>query len=143
MKVEWLLKKKGSVVCSIAPQALVYEALEKMEKKNIGALLVMQGDKVEGIFTERDYARKVILKGKYSKDIMVRDVMTSPVCYVTKERNMHECMALMTEKRFRHLPVIEDRQLLGLISIGDVVKAIIDEQEHEIADYENYIHGWY
>jgi signal-transduction protein with cAMP-binding, CBS, and nucleotidyltransferase domain len=142
MKVERLLKKKGSVVCSVEPQALVYDALEKMDQENIGALLVMQGDKVEGIFTERDYARKVILKGKYSKDIMVRDVMTSLVCYVTKERNMHECLALMTEKHFRHLPVIEDKQLLGLISITDVVKAIIDEQDHEIADYENYIRGW-
>lgn len=122
---------------------MVFAALEKMALENIGALLVMQGDKVQGIITERDYARKVILKGKHSKEVLVRDVMTSPVCYVTRENTMHECMALMTEKRFRHLPVIEDKQLLGMISMGDVVKTIIDEQDHEITNYENYIHGWY
>ena len=143
MKVERLLKKKGSLVYSIEPQDMVYTALEKMAQENVGALLVMQGDTVEGIISERDYARKVILKGKYSMEVLVRDVMTSPVCYVTRERTMHECMALMTEKRFRHLPVIEDNQLLGMISIGDVVKTIIDEQDHEIINYENYIHGWY
>ena len=113
-----------------------------MALENIGALLVMQEDKVQGIITERDYARKIILKGKHSKEVLVRDVMTSPVCYVTRKNTMHECMALMTEKHFRHLPVMEDKQLLGLISMGDVVKTIIDEQDHEIASYENYIHGW-
>lgn len=143
MKVEGLLKIKGNLVYSIEPQDLVYAALEKMEQENVGALLVMQGEKVEGIITERDYARKIILKGKSSKEVLVRDAMTSNICYVTKERTMHECMALMTEKRFRHLPVIEDKQLLGMISMGDVVKTIIDEQDHEITNYENYIHGWY
>jgi CBS domain-containing protein len=143
MKVEILLKHKGSNVCSIEPDATVYAAIEKMEEENVGALLVMQGDKVVGIITERDYARKVILMGKYSRDTSVHDVMTTDVCYVTKDRRMHECMALMTEKRFRHLPVIEDGHVLGVISMGDVVKTIIDEQDHEILEYENYIRGWY
>lgn len=143
MNVERLLKNKGSLVHSIEPQVLVYAALEKMAQEDIGALLVMQGDKVEGIISERDYARKLILKGLYSQEVMVHDVMTTPVCYVTKERTMHECLALMTEKHFRHLPVLEDKQLLGMISIGDVVKNIIDEQDHEIANYQNYIQGWY
>lgn len=143
MNVEKLLKSKGYYVYCVAPDATVYEALEKMEENDVGALLVMQGENIVGIVTERDYSRKVILKGISSKETAVRDVMTAEVCYVTKEQKMHECMALMTDKRFRHLPVIEDRKLIGLISMGDVVKSIIDEQGHEITDYQNYIRGWY
>jgi len=143
MNVDRILKDKGDAVCCIEPDATVYEALEIMAKKNIGALLVMQEDKIVGIITERDYSRKVILKGLYSKETAVHAVMTAEVCYVGKKRGAHECMALMTERRFRHLPVIDDGKLIGLVSMGDVVKCIIDEQDHEIADYENYIRGWY
>jgi CBS domain-containing protein len=103
----------------------------------------MQEDKLVGIISERDYARKVILRGKYSKDTLVSDVMTKDVLVVPLDRKADECMALMTYKRFRHLPVIEDDKVVGIISIGDVVKNIIDEQEHTIHEYENYIRGWY
>ncbi|MBT5558905.1 MAG: CBS domain-containing protein [Proteobacteria bacterium] len=143
MKIEQLLAKKGNDVCSINPEASVYEAIQKMAEKNVGALLVMHEDKVAGIISERDYTRKLILKNRSSKDTPVADVMTKDVCYVTQQEQVNECMALMTEKRIRHLPVIEDGKVLGVISLGDVVKTIIDEQDHEIQDYEQYIRGWY
>ena len=143
MNVEMLLKRKGKVIFSIEPNAFVYEAIEKMAQEDIGALLVMEEGKVKGIISERDYARKVILKGKSSKQTMISEVMTTDVCYISKKRRMHECMALMTEKHFRHLPVIDDGILLGLITMGDVVKTIIEEQDHEIEDYQNYIRGGY
>jgi signal-transduction protein with cAMP-binding, CBS, and nucleotidyltransferase domain len=143
MKIEQLLAKKGNDVCSINPEATVYEAIQKMAEKNVGALLVMHEDKVAGIISERDYTRKLILKNRSSKDTPVADVMTKDVCYVTQQEQVNECMALMTEKRIRHLPVIEDGKVLGIISLGDVVKTIIDEQDHEIKDYEQYIRGWY
>ena len=143
MKIEQLLAKKGNDVCSINPEATVYEAIQKMAEKNVGALLVMHEDKVAGIISERDYTRKLILKNRSSKDTPVADVMTKDVCYVTHQEQVNECMALMTEKRIRHLPVIEDGKVLGIISLGDVVKTIIDEQDHEIKDYEQYIRGWY
>ncbi len=143
MNVEMLLRKKGNVIYSIEPDALVYEAIEKMAQENIGALLVIQNGKVQGIISERDYARKVILKGKSSRETSISEVMTTEVCYISKQRRMHECMALMTEKHFRHLPVMDDGELLGLITMGDVVKTIIAEQDHEIEDYQNYIRGGY
>ena len=143
MKIEQLLAKKGNEVCSIKPEATVYEAIQKMAEKNVGALLVMHDDKVAGIISERDYTRKLILKNRSSKDTPVADVMTKDVCYVTQQEQVNECMALMTEKRIRHLPIIEDGKVLGIISLGDVVKTIIDEQDHEIKDYEQYIRGWY
>ena len=143
MNVEMLLRKKGNVIYSIEPDALVYEAIEKMAQENIGALLVIQNGKVQGIISERDYARKVILKGKSSRETSISEVMTTEVCYISKQRRMHECMALMTEKHFRHLPVMDDGELLGLITMGDVVKTIIEEQDHEIEDYQNYIRGGY
>ena len=143
MNVEMLLKRKGKVIFSIEPNAFVYAAIEKMAQEDIGALLVMEEGKVKGIISERDYARKVILKGKSSKQTMISEVMTTDVCYISKKRRMHECMALMTEKHFRHLPVIDDGILLGLITMGDVVKTIIEEQDHEIEDYQNYIRGGY
>ncbi len=143
MKVERLLKLNNREVCSIGPDASVFEAIQRMDHENIGALLVMQEGKIAGIISERDYARKVILKGKSSKTTHVNEVMTRDVCYVTKDRRVHECMALMTEKHIRHLPVIEDEKVLGMISLGDVVKTIIDEQDHDIQDYERYIHGRY
>lgn len=142
MKVEELLKLKGNDIFSIGPDATVLEAIQEMDNKNVGALLVMQKDKVAGIISERDYTRKVILKDRSSKDTTVAEVMTRDVCYVTQNAQVNECMALMTEKRFRHLPVIEDGKVLGIISLGDVVKTIIDEQDHEIQNYERYVRGW-
>ncbi|MBT5031622.1 MAG: CBS domain-containing protein [Proteobacteria bacterium] len=142
MKVERLLKLKGNEIFSIEPEATVFEAIQEMDKKNVGALLVVQKEKVAGIISERDYMRKVILKNRSSKDTTVAEVMTRDVCYVTLNELVNECMALMTEKRFRHLPVIEDGKVLGIISLGDVVKTIIDEQDHEIQNYERYVRGW-
>jgi signal-transduction protein with cAMP-binding, CBS, and nucleotidyltransferase domain len=143
MKIENLLEQKGNEVCSIEPEATVFEAIQKMAEKNIGALLVMHDNKVAGIISERDYTRKLILKNRSSKNTPVSEVMTKDVCYVTREEKVNKCMAIMTEKRIRHLPVIEDGKVLGIISLGDVVKTIIDEQDHEIQDYERYIRGWY
>ena len=112
-----------------------------MANKNVGSLLVLENGQLIGLFSERDYARKVILKGKSSRDTPVREIMSSRVVYVRPNQTVGECMALMTDKRVRHLPVIEDKQLVGLISIGDVVKAIISEQEFLIHQLENYITG--
>jgi CBS domain-containing protein len=133
------LKQKGRAVWSVAPDSTVYAALQLMADKNIGALLVIDGGRPVGIFSERDYARQVILKGKASKDTPVRDVMTSKVVFVRPEQNIEECMALMTDKRFRHLPVLEEGQLAGLLSIGDVVKAVISEKDFLIEQLANYI----
>jgi len=134
-----LLKQKGREVWSVTPDSTVYAALQLMADKNIGALLVIDGGRPVGIFSERDYARQVILKGKTSKDTPVRDVMTSRVVFVRPEQSIEECMALMTDKRFRHLPVLEEGQLAGLLSIGDVVKALISERDFLIEQLANYI----
>jgi len=134
-----LLKQKGREVWSVTPDSTVYAALQLMADKNIGALLVLDGGRPVGIFSERDYARQVILKGKTSKDTPVRDVMTSRVVFVRPEQSIEECMALMTDKRFRHLPVLEEGQLAGLLSIGDVVKALISERDFLIEQLANYI----
>ena len=139
--VAQLLKAKGNVVISIAPTASVLECLKLFADKGIGAALVMQGEKMVGIFSERDYARKVALHGKSSKDLEVQEVMTTDVLWVGPERTNNECMVLMTEKRIRHLPVIEDGKVIGVISIGDLVKDIIAEQEVVIAHLEQYIMG--
>jgi CBS domain-containing protein len=136
-----LLQSKGHTVWSVAPDTSVYEALELMASKDVGALLVLEAGRVVGIFSERDYARKVILKGKASRDTPVGDIMTSRVVYIRPEQSVAECMALMTNKHIRHLPVMAGDELIGLISIGDVVKAIISEQEFMIEQLENYITG--
>jgi CBS domain-containing protein len=136
-----LLRGKGNEVLTISPEASVFEALQVMAERNVGAVLVVEGEKLVGILSERDYARKVILKGKASKDIPVREIMTSHVLYVRQEQTVNECMALMTDKRVRHLPVLEEDRLVGVISIGDVVKAIIAEQEFLIEQLQNYITG--
>ena len=134
-----LLKQKGREVWSVTPESTVYDALKLMADKNIGALLVTEAGRPVGIFSERDYARQVILKGKASKETPVREVMTSKVVFVRPEQSIEECMALMTDKRFRHLPVLEEGQLLGILSIGDVVKAVISEKDFLIEQLANYI----
>jgi CBS domain-containing protein len=134
-----LLKQKGRDVCSVAPDSTVYDALKVMADKNIGAVLVIEAGRPVGIFSERDYARQVILKGKSSKDTPVREIMTSKVVFVRPEQNIEECMALMTDKRFRHLPVLEEGHLAGILSIGDVVKALISEKDFLIEQLANYI----
>jgi CBS domain-containing protein len=139
--VAQLLRTKGQHVLTVAPDVSVFDALGVMAEKNVGALLVVEERRLVGVFSERDYARKVILKGKASRDIPVREIMTSPVLYVRPEQTIEDCMALMTDKRVRHLPVLEDERLVGVISIGDVVKAIIAEQEFLIEQLQNYISG--
>jgi CBS domain-containing protein len=139
--VQDLLKQKGRDVCSVAPDSTVYDALALMAEKNIGAVIVRDAGRPVGIFSERDYARQVILKGKTSKDTLVRDVMTAKVVFVRPEQSIEECMALMTDKRFRHLPVLEEGQLVGILSIGDVVKALISEKDFLIEQLANYISG--
>jgi CBS domain-containing protein len=136
-----VLLTKGSTIWSIAPEATVFDALQMMAEKNIGALLVMQKGKLVGIFSERDYARKLILKGESSHKTAIKDVMTTGVLFVQPEQSIDECMALMTNRHIRHLPVLENENCIGLISIGDVVKAIISEHEYTIKQLENYITG--
>ena len=134
-----VLTAKGNAVFAAEPNDTVYYALTVMAEKNIGALIVREGERVVGIFSERDYARQVELKGKASKDTPLRDVMTSRVVFVRPGQSLEECMALMTDKRIRHLPVLEEAQLAGILSIGDVVKAVISEKEFLISQLENYI----
>ncbi len=139
--VKQILQQKGQDIWFIKPEATVFEALQLMADKGIGALLVLEDEKLVGIFSERDYARKVFLKGKSSKNTPVSDIMTEKVFVVHPSTTTKECMFLMTEKRVRHLPVLDDGQLVGVISIGDVVKAIISEQEFVIEQLETYITG--
>ncbi|MBI2361014.1 MAG: CBS domain-containing protein [Deltaproteobacteria bacterium] len=136
-----ILQVKGNQIWQISPDATVFEALELMAEKNLGALLVLEGEKIAGIFSERDYARKIILKGKASKETSVKEIMTTEVTIVHPGQSVEECMALMTEKRVRHLPVLDGEKLVGLISIGDVVKAVISDKEFIIEQLETYITG--
>ena len=139
--VREILDAKGRDVHSIAPDATVFAAVQSMSDHGIGALLVLDEGRIAGIVTERDYARKVILSGRSSRDCPVRDVMTRKVLCVTPERSVSECMALMTEKRARHLPVIEQKSPVGLVSIGDLVKAHIKDQNILIEQLKHYISG--
>jgi CBS domain-containing protein len=141
--VKQLLKENTGCVWTIAPQDTIYKALEIMAEKNVGALVVVEKDKVVGMFSERDYARSVVLKGKSSKDTSVGELMDSNVCYVRPEQTIDECMALFTEKRVRHLPVLEMEKLVGLVSIGDAVKQYLEDKEFHIQQLENYITGCY
>jgi len=134
-----VLRGKGAEVISVSPSDTVFEALQILAERNIGAVLVLEGSRLVGILSERDYARQVILKGKASKDTPVREIMTTSVVCVHPEYTIEECMALMTDKRFRHLPVLADDRLLGVLSIGDVVKALLDEQAFRIEQLESYI----
>lgn len=137
-----ILKAKGDqAVHSIGPDASVYDAVALMAQKNIGALLVMEGERIVGMLSERDYARKVVLMARSSKDTPLREIMTTSVIYVRPDQTSEECMALMTQSRVRHLPVIDEGKLAGLISIGDLVKGIISEQKFIIEQLQHYITG--
>ena len=139
--VKQLLHGKSRGLCTIRPDAMVIDALRLMADKDIGALLVVDGEKLAGILSERDYARKVILHGKSSHDIQVREIMTERVICVQPSNTVEECMALMTDKRIRHLPVMENDRLIGVLSIGDLVKETISEQQDTIKQLESYIHS--
>jgi len=139
--VAQVLHEKGNAIWSISPDATVYDALKLMAEKNVGALLVLDDSKLVGILSERDYARKIILRGKTSKETLVREIMSVEVRYVRPENTLEECMALMTGKHIRHLPVLEGERLIGVISIGDVVRAVISEKEFLIQQLEHYITG--
>lgn len=134
-----LLEAKGRDIWSIAPNAPVIDALKLMAEKEIGSLLALEDGKLVGIVSERDYARKVVLEGKSSKDTPTRDIMTTPVVYVRPDQRLEACMALMTEKRTRHLPVLDGEKVIGIVSIGDLLKSIISEQRFIIEQLENYI----
>jgi CBS domain-containing protein len=140
-RVKDILQVKGDQVWSIEPERSVYDAMKLMAEKGVGALMVMEGQKLVGVISERDYARKVILHGRSSQTTRVNEIMTGHVLYARLEQNIEECMAVMTEKRVRHLPVIEEGQLVGVISIGDLVKSIITEQKFIIEQLERYISG--
>ena len=139
--VEQLLHVKGRDIWSIGPQETAYRALQIMAEKNVGALLVMENEKLVGIFSERDYARKVILKDKSSKNTSVSELMTREVIYIDADATLEESMALMTAKHIRHLPVLQKDRLIGLVTLGDVVKQLISDQQFAIRELEKYITG--
>lgn len=137
--ISQLLQDKGADVWAVSPESSIFDGLKLMAEKNIGALLVVDSNELVGIFSERDYARKVVLEGKSSRKMMIGEIMTEKVFCVRPDQSIQECMELMTEKHIRHLPVLENEELVGVISIGDVVKAVISEQEFVIEQLENYI----
>ena len=141
LTVSQVLKAKGHGFHAVGPEATAYDALEIMAEKNVGALLVIEDGRLAGVFSERDYARKVILKGKSSKNTKVRELMSSPPITVNSQTSLRDCMVLMTQCHVRHLPIIDSGVLMGVLSIGDVVNAVISEQATEINDLENYIAG--
>jgi CBS domain-containing protein len=139
--VSQLLQGKGGNVWSISPESSVFDALKLMAEKNCGALLVMNGGKLRGILSERDYARKVILLGKSSHELSVSEIMSDKVVCVRPSQTVDECMALMSSKRIRHLPVLEGGEVIGVLSVGDLVKAFIEMQQETIQQLESYIHS--
>lgn len=141
IKVHQILKHKESRLITIDTEATVYEALELMMQYNISAILIVDNNALKGIFTERDYARKVVLKGKSSKEVHIKDVMTPSPIVISPQDSLDHCMELMTDKHIRHLPVMENHQLAGMISIGDVVKYIIEDQKQIIKNLESYINS--
>ena len=140
-KVKEILQTKGDVIYSVEPTTMVYDAIAMMCEKNIGGVLIVEGTKLVGIFTERDYARKLILKGKSSKDTPIHELMTSNLITVSPETSIDDCMRVMVGRKIRHLPVLDNNVLVGLISIGDVVRHVIDEQKTIIQHLEYYITG--
>ena len=140
-RVKDILIVKGNEIFSITPDTSVYDAVHLLAEKEIGALLVMEGPLLVGIISERDYARQIILKGRSSENTAVREIMTSKVLHATPENDTGECMTMMTDNRIRHLPIILDSQVVGVISIGDLVRSIIAEQESTIVDLKKYING--
>lgn len=143
MKVKHILRQKGTAIYSTSPDETVFNAIKKMSELKIGALLVMDGDKLAGILSERDYRDKVILKGRQSKTTPVKDIMSRQVFCVNSDDEVNLCMKLMTVKKIRHLPVLNDGKLMGVISIGDVVKSVIDKQKVEIDELRDYISSGY
>ena len=141
LRIKDVLNTKGHNMWTVDPEATVYEALEIMADKNVGALLVVDGERLVGIFSERDYARKVVLKGKHAQDIQIEELMTKEVYSVTPNETVEECMAVMTAAHCRHMPVFEDHKLIGVVSIGDIVNATITEHRVKIRDLEKYITG--
>jgi CBS domain-containing protein len=139
--VQTLLERKGRAIFSVEPQAAVLDAIRLMAEHHVGALLVMRGAALEGIVSERDYARKVILRGRSSADTPVRDIMSSPVLTVSLDTSVQQCMQLMTDRHVRHLPVLDGARVVGMISIGDLVKAVIADQQQQIEQLETYIHS--
>ena len=139
--VKHLLESKGREIISIVQEASVYDAIKLMADSGVGSLLVMDGDELIGIVTERDYARKVIIKGRSSESTQVREIMTTDLVTTTSAQTVNECMTMMSERRIRHLPVMSGKDVVGLISIGDLVQAIISDQQEEIEQLENYISG--
>ncbi|MBT8107534.1 MAG: CBS domain-containing protein [Gammaproteobacteria bacterium] len=139
--VQHLLDRKGREIITIPGDASVFDAIKLMADREVGSLLVMDGDELQGIVTERDYARKVILKGRASETTAVGEIMTPDVVTTTDKQTVNDCMSLMTERRIRHLPVVDEGRVIGLISIGDLVNAIISDQQEEIEQLENYISG--
>lgn len=139
--VQHLLDRKGREIITISADASVFDAIRLMAEREVGSLLVMEGDDLQGIITERDYARKVILKGRSAETTAVGEIMTTDVVTTTDRQTVNDCMSLMTERRIRHLPVVVDGNVVGLISIGDLVNAIISGQQEEIEQLENYISG--
>jgi CBS domain-containing protein len=137
--VKQLLEKKGHEVWTVTPETSVFDAVKLMADKNVGALVVVQVRKVVGLISEREYSREVVLKGRSSKTTAVRDIMTSPVLYARPDQTVEDCMALVTEKRTRHLPVLDGEELIGIVSIGDLVKAVISHQQFIIEQLEHYI----
>jgi CBS domain-containing protein len=141
IKVHQILKEKESKLITISSKSMVFEALQNMMKFNISAILIVDEGKLSGIFTERDYARKVVLLGKSSKEVQIKEVMTPHPIFISPNDSIELCMQLMTDKHIRHLPVISDHHLTGMVSIGDVVKSIIEDQKETIKNLENYINS--
>lgn len=143
MRIKEVLEKKGHNILTVAPNTTVYDAISKMAEFDIGALLVTENDKLCGIISERDYRNKVILKGRTSKETPVKDIMTDKVICISPMHQVDNCLAIMSKNKIRHLPVMDEDKLVGIISIGDLVKSIIDEQKDEIEDLKSYISGGY
>ena len=139
--IRQLLQSKGAEIWSVSPDASVFDSIEMMADKGVGALVVLENGKLVGIISERDYARKVVLRERASKQTLVGEIMTKDVLYARPDHTVEECLAIMTEKRIRHLPVLDGDKRIGMISIGDLVKSVIDEQQHVIEQLEHYIRG--